>query len=50
MLFANSVGTILYAYVSMENYPGGASLVRFNEHYKNVDDGMPSDYSTKIAG
>jgi len=37
MIFANLAGTALYTYVSMENYPGGASLVRFNEHYKTVD-------------
>ena len=45
MLFANSVGTLLYTYVSMENYPGGASLVRFNEYYKNVDNGIHSHSS-----
>ena len=48
MLFANSVGTLLYTYVSMENYPGGASLVRLNEYYKNVDNGIPSDFSAEI--
>jgi alpha-1,6-mannosyltransferase len=26
----------------MVNYPGGVSLVRFNEHYKGVSDGIPS--------
>ena len=46
MLFANLVGTLLYTYVSMENYPGGASLARFNEYYKNVDNGIPSYSST----
>jgi len=40
MLFANSVYTLIYTYGSMENYPGGASLVRFNEHYKDVDNGI----------
>jgi alpha-1,6-mannosyltransferase len=41
MIFANFAGTALYTYVSMENYPGGASLVQFNEHYKTVDNGVP---------
>jgi len=50
MLFANSAGTLLYTYVSMENYPGGAALVRFNEYYKNLDNGIPSDYPTEITG
>ena len=43
MLFANSVGTLLYTHVSMENYPGGASIVRFNKYYKNIDNGIPSN-------
>ena len=42
MIFANFTGTVLYTYVSMDNYPGGTSLVRFNEYYKTLDNGMPS--------
>ena len=41
MTFANFASTVLYTYVSTGNYPGGASLVRFNEHYKTVDNGTP---------
>ncbi|KAF9649276.1 alpha-1,6-mannosyltransferase subunit [Thelephora ganbajun] len=37
MLFANSLCALIYTYGSMENYPGGVSLARFNEYYKNVD-------------
>jgi alpha-1,6-mannosyltransferase len=42
MLFANSVCTLAYTYISIGNYPGGASLARFNDHYKGVNDGITS--------
>lgn len=42
MLFANSGYTLLYTYTAMENYPGGVSLTRFNNYYKNTDNGTPS--------
>ena len=47
MLLANSVCTLVYTYGSMENYPGGASLARFDEYCKSVDNGIPSHSSTQ---
>lgn len=46
MLLGNLGYTLVYTYGSMENYPGGASIVRFNGYYKNVGNGMPSPSST----
>jgi len=37
MLFANSGYTLLYAHMAVENYPGGVSLARFNDRFKNTD-------------
>ena len=46
MLFADSGYTLLYTQMSLVNYPGGASLVRFNEHYRGVDNGIsPHNYT-----
>ena len=42
MIFANSGFTLFYTHTSMVNYPGGASLARFNYHYENVDNGISS--------
>ena len=47
MLFLNSAYTLIYIHTSSVNYPGGVSLVRFNEYYKNVDKGTPSCHSTE---
>lgn len=49
MLFINMLYTLAYTYASAENYPGGAALARFNEYYKDVDNGMPSYSSTRVA-
>ena len=45
MLFANLGYTLVYTYGSMENYPGGAALVRFNERYKSSYNGILSHSS-----
>ena len=49
MLLGNSLFTLVYTYGSMGNYPGGASLVRFNGYYKNADNGIPSRSSNENA-
>ena len=42
MLFANLVYTLVYTSGSIENYPGGASIVVLNGYYKNIDNGILS--------
>ena len=49
MILVNVMYTLVYVCASMENYPGGAALTRFNNYYKNIDNGVPPLSSTQAT-